>query len=278
LGVAALSGFLYAMLFSRPLVRDVRTHKVPQRRRGGDQLAHFLDEFIEASNAAPNADALFALFQRATAEFGYDRLMYSVLSRDPMTGELPAPAVMRNYPDDWIAHYVKSGYVDTDPVRRRGMRSWSPFVWSDVTESPDLSSAERRLMDEADEAGLHDGVGIPLHGPNGEAMGVGMASSVGGADARANLRRLHLLSVQFHTAWLSLKQPDARRAAPVLSPREREVLRWCRDGKSNWAIGEIMGISNHGVDFHLRNILRKLKADSRITAVVKALHLGLIDP
>ncbi|SIS52596.1 regulatory protein, luxR family [Insolitispirillum peregrinum] len=41
-------------------------------------------------------------------------------------------------------------------------------------------------------------------------------------------------------------------------------------------IGELLHISEHGVDYHFRNILRKLEADSRITAVVKGLYYGVI--
>lgn len=63
-----------------------------------------------------------------------------------------------------------------------------------------------------------------------------------------------------------------------LTAREHEILQWCAMGKGNWAISEILHISEHGVDFHLRNVLRKLDADSRVTAVVKGLRLGLINP
>ena len=71
-------------------------------------------------------------------------------------------------------------------------------------------------------------------------------------------------------------QGQSRPETETLTRRELEVLKWCAAGKSNWAIGEILGISEHGVDFHMRNILRKLDADTRVTAVVKALHGGLI--
>jgi len=84
-----------------------------------------------------------------------------------------------------------------------------------------------------------------------------------------------LLSVQFHTAYTGLSKPVGE-AAPRLTPREREILSWCAQGKSAWVVGEILHIAEHSVEWHLRNIFRKLNVDSRITAVVKALHLGLI--
>jgi len=63
-----------------------------------------------------------------------------------------------------------------------------------------------------------------------------------------------------------------------LTKREREVLRWCSEGKSNWEIGKILSISQHGVAFHFRNIFEKLDTNSRVVAVVKAIKKGIIRP
>jgi len=56
------------------------------------------------------------------------------------------------------------------------------------------------------------------------------------------------------------------------------VLLWCARGKSNWAIGEILSVSEAAVKFHVSNCIRKLEADSKITAVLRAIRLGLITP
>jgi DNA-binding CsgD family transcriptional regulator len=230
-------------------------------------------EYIEATNAATTADSLFSLYEQAAATFGYDRIMYSALSATE--GGVPCgPAILRNYPDDWIGHYIDKSYIRLDPVRRHGLRSSAPFLWTDLNRRK-LSAVERLVMDEAGEAGLHDGIGIAFHDPNG-VVGVGLASSSGGTDPRRVLGHLNMLSVQFNTAYqalhLAVAQPSVH-----LTAREHEILQWCAKGKGNWAISEILNISEHGVDFHLRNVLRKLGADSRITAVVKGLRQGLID-
>ena len=62
----------------------------------------------------------------------------------------------------------------------------------------------------------------------------------------------------------------------VLSAQETECLRWCKEGKTNWEIGEIMSISEKTVEFHLSNTIKKLGVSNRITAVVKGIRLGLI--
>ncbi|PXX55727.1 Response regulator containing a CheY-like receiver domain and an HTH DNA-binding domain [Pseudomonas sp. LAMO17WK12:I10] len=49
----------------------------------------------------------------------------------------------------------------------------------------------------------------------------------------------------------------------ILSSREAEISRWVARGKTNWEIGQILGISDKTVKTHLQNIFSKLQASSR---------------
>jgi DNA-binding CsgD family transcriptional regulator len=61
-----------------------------------------------------------------------------------------------------------------------------------------------------------------------------------------------------------------------LTSQELECMRWCKEGKTNWEIGEILAISEKTVEFHLTNVMRKFGAANRITAVVQGIKEGLI--
>ncbi|MCK1384563.1 helix-turn-helix transcriptional regulator [Bradyrhizobium sp. 21] len=61
-----------------------------------------------------------------------------------------------------------------------------------------------------------------------------------------------------------------------LTSQELECMRWCKEGKTNWEIGEILAISEKTVEFHLTNAMRKLGAANRISAVVQGIKEGLI--
>ncbi|MFA9441695.1 LuxR C-terminal-related transcriptional regulator [Uliginosibacterium sp. sgz301328] len=50
---------------------------------------------------------------------------------------------------------------------------------------------------------------------------------------------------------------------PRLSPREAQVLRWMREGKTNQEIGNILAISPLTVKNHVQKILRKLQVANR---------------
>ncbi len=60
-------------------------------------------------------------------------------------------------------------------------------------------------------------------------------------------------------------------AAAALSPREREVLHWVGEGKTNHEIGVILGISARTVQTHLEHVFAKLHVVSRAQAVAEAL-------
>ncbi|KRP85900.1 helix-turn-helix transcriptional regulator [Bradyrhizobium yuanmingense] len=62
----------------------------------------------------------------------------------------------------------------------------------------------------------------------------------------------------------------------VLSAREIQCLRWVEEGKSSWAIGVILKVSENTVNFHVKNAMRKLETSSRTQCVVKARREGMI--
>ena len=110
---------------------------------------------------------------------------------------------------------------------------------------------------------------------------------------------LDLLLPHLHSTWqrvtateLEMQRPGSppparpavlpgAAAAPVrgdVTARERQILRWVREGKSNQQIAEVLGISPLTVKNHIQKILRKLGAGNRAQAVAQALARNLIDP
>ena len=61
-----------------------------------------------------------------------------------------------------------------------------------------------------------------------------------------------------------------------LSPREKEVLLWIKEGKTTSEISSNLSISERTVKFHVRNTLRKVRASTRAQAVAVSLEKGLI--
>lgn len=64
--------------------------------------------------------------------------------------------------------------------------------------------------------------------------------------------------------------------APVLTPREREVLSLVAAGLSNRAIGSRLHVGEATVKTHLLHVFAKLEVDDRTRAVTRAMELGLL--
>lgn len=58
----------------------------------------------------------------------------------------------------------------------------------------------------------------------------------------------------------------AMQSLASLTPREREVLQWVCECKSDADIGGILGISAHTVSKHLQRVFKKLGVENRMAA------------
>lgn len=65
-------------------------------------------------------------------------------------------------------------------------------------------------------------------------------------------------------------------ARPRLSKRERQVLKYLANGRSNKEIAQVFYISEHTAKAHVRAIMGKLDADSRAEVIAIAIRQGLI--
>ncbi|WP_457356103.1 XrtB/PEP-CTERM-associated transcriptional regulator EpsA [Roseateles sp. P5_D6] len=99
---------------------------------------------------------------------------------------------------------------------------------------------------------------------------------------------LELLMPHMHSTWQRVQvfERELRELPPPqhgrqgsgshITERERQILRWLREGCSNPKIGETLGISPLTVKNHVQKILRKLGAANRAQAVAIAISLNLL--
>ena len=74
-----------------------------------------------------------------------------------------------------------------------------------------------------------------------------------------------------------LVSPEAAAQLTMITPRERDVLRLLADGMRNKEIGERLSIAPDTARMHIRNVMKKLDADTRTHAVALALRQSLIE-
>lgn len=239
-----------------------------------------ISEFIEESNEIDSLSDLFALLVQAARCSGFEQIAYGALTSHNhlRAADHPAPAILLNYPAEWQSHYFQRSYQRIDPVVIHTPTLATPYLWDQFPTILALDQRQQLVLDEAREAGLKNGVSVPLHGPWGDVAVVSFASHDGKLDPQPQLGRLHALAAQFHTVFSDVKRPGQRQAPSLLSSREAECLAWAAQGKSSWDTSMILAISENTVNFHIKNAMKKLETNNRTVAVVKAIRLGVIRP
>jgi two-component system nitrate/nitrite response regulator NarL len=95
------------------------------------------------------------------------------------------------------------------------------------------------------------------------------------ADAEADAQEA-VVEAQAQAARVAVQEAHDLERAPILTPREAEVLRLIVEGADNVAIGAALSISPHTVKQYVTNIFEKLGVRSRVQAAVFALRAGLV--
>ena len=69
---------------------------------------------------------------------------------------------------------------------------------------------------------------------------------------------------------------ERRRRASMFTPRELEVLSLMGEGLDTIAMSTRLGVAGHTIEWHVRHVIEKLEAHSKLQAVIAAVRLGLI--
>ncbi|MER9476129.1 LuxR family transcriptional regulator [Mesorhizobium sp. M0520] len=187
------------------------------------------------------------------------------------------PAVMLNYPDEWQQRYFEMGYDRIDPIVRTSRKRAGAFRWSEVYHDASTTEGERRVFDDAATFGLRSGISVPLHGPDGSFAITSFAQLSDREFENRTITYLQLAALHFHFRITKFDKSCHIKDVANLTRREKECITWVARGKSSWEIGAILQISVNTVNFHIKNILRKLDTGSRIVAAIKAEKLGIIE-
>ena len=180
----------------------------------------------------------------------------------------------QRFPDGWADRYNRFGYVYRDPVVERLQLDRAPFTWNDAYRSSDHAANVALIEGEAKEFGLRGGFVVPIV----LLDGVLAAISFGGADKEFSPDDRSALGfiANYAVGAILQRRCSSRRSRDVLSPREHECLLWAAEGKTDWEIATILGISKPTVAKHILAAREKLGAVTKAHAIAVALRQKII--
>lgn len=190
-------------------------------------------------------------------------------------GFLSSPELIQeinvSYPTEWTEIYRSQNYIEVDPIIKS--RQTGILYWKDIyLKTP----PNQEFYSQAKSYGIANGFSHIIF--NQQIFGL---MSVAGDEIVNSERSRYIinnLAPHFHQLVQYLRCKKTRNNLPSLTPREREVLLWAMEGKSNWEISVILGISQESIKGHIANTLRKLGASNRAHAVAIALQYNLLFP
>ena len=237
-----------------------------------DQL-DLIQGFIEESQRTKNLLDLGQLFEKTISGRGFGNFACAS-SVDPLNPPKHA-LVITNYPEEWMLRFSDKSYHLIDPIFRTAQSRLTPFFWSDPSWRAQLTHEQVMVLNEAAELGLGDGFSVPIHCTEGFPASCSISYNKQDTDQK-DIHAVHMMSIYLHEAGLRIKSTPKSSWLPILNDNQRRVLELVAQGKSDWSISKIIGVSEHTVHYHVRQILKKLCVSTRAQAIVRALFLGEI--
>jgi DNA-binding CsgD family transcriptional regulator len=182
-----------------------------------------------------------------------------------------------SYPDSWLELYMAEQFDRIDPIIAEHRLHFDLQYWSDSYEKHE---EHKKFIACAEAHGLKAGYSYGLKTESGNTASLFSFSAKSMKRVHRTCEILRRIVPHLHQALIRVlgrKGNGPNLPKIPLSPREREVLKWVKEGKSAWEISKILSISESTVKFHVANILRKFDARTRAQAVAIGVEEHLID-
>ena len=182
--------------------------------------------------------------------------------------------VLGKQESEYILRYRDENLARVDVAAHLAATDDDAFYWSDAYKQCQTES-ERAVFAIAREHGHRDGFVVPV--PSRRHRG-GFVSFIGDEidTARGVDHALHMCGIHFYLHSQRQSKLERRQSQSQLTPRQTEILKWVSDGKTDWEISGILGISQNTVNRHVEMAKERLDVTSRTQAVTVARDLGYI--
>lgn len=230
-------------------------------------------EIAEAALSAPTPQAASEGFFASLSDLGASYLQTRVYRRPvvPLTSVAHFAAggiVSRIAPETWRAGSPAFDYVcfENNPLLEAIRGGLTRYRFTDF--APRNKATYGTYWEAMSEAGIADAVCATSYGRNRTITSLHLGfrdPDLSPGDALA----IQLAGLMLTEHLMTFAAPPAPGDEVRLTDRERDALAWVAEGKSDWEISVILGVSETTVRFHVDNGRKKLGAVNRAQAVAR---------
>jgi LuxR family quorum-sensing system transcriptional regulator CciR len=238
---------------------------LPGSSDGAQPRGELVEEFSRLARVVEDRDQLRQALGRTVRALGFDHFALQGEGARLLLADLPANWIFRPDPE-------------RDVVFAAAAHSLSPFLWSDIPRLVALAPVDARAVESAP-----PGFAVPLHG---SPFSTGLAPSrlaqarsfagccsflmrKGAALPAESFAAAHYVAALAFEAAARVDRVQPTR--PRLTPRQRDCMVLAAQGKSDWEIGKLLGISESTVHKHIEDAKRRFGVSTRIQLVVRGL-------
>jgi LuxR family transcriptional regulator, quorum-sensing system regulator BjaR1 len=232
-------------------------------------------DVLAADSAEEASRRFFATMEPLGASYLQARVYRRPAARLTSERHLAAGGIVaRVAPVTWSLESAACRYVclECNPLLRPIREGWTRYRFSDFAPHGDRRFG--RYWDAMSEAGIADAFCATSYGEDGKIASLHLGfghTEVEGPDAAAIQMAGLVLTERLMSLCEPVGQPSVR-----LTERERDSLALVAEGKTDWEISVILGVSEATARFHVDNGRRKLGAVTRAQAVARLMNLRLI--
>lgn len=228
-----------------------------------DLLGSLSDRDLFLNRLAPCAQAL-----------GFEYFSYTVFSCYPASR--PKMLIEGNYPAQYLEDYRKLRIYLQDPMIEQAHHSTLQFYWDEP-----FYRDKQELWWRMAQYGIREGWSQSVKDCYGRLgiltfAGKSIPNQSPQAGARNETFFLWLAQTAHKTLREALISVNDEAIKDVLTLREKDILRWCSEGKTSEETALLMGLSERTVNFHIGNSIKKLSVANKTAATAKAVYLQLI--
>jgi len=247
---------------------------VLEQQIGRGYAFEFIDRIAELSSVVPILEEA----RHAGGRMGFSTFALGALPKVG-TSDL-ATFFVSGWPDFWIELYVGENLARDDPTVRHAYRHTHPATISELRIEHRNEKETLRMLDVTASSGWNEGIAIPIHSAQGYRGLVTFAGQKAEIPPRHRVA-LHMMGIYLHERLRQIMAPQIAPAPDAftnLSPGEIECVKWLLAGKSDWEIGEILGIAEATAHWRIERAKKKFGVKTRAQLTALAVYYGLVQP
>ena len=191
------------------------------------------------------------------------------LQRDERQG-----VIIQDYPTSWFDEIVEERLFEDSAILTASTKSIGGICWSEICERFPPTERQRQTLQRGRDHGLGGGFTVSMPIPGGPTAAFTVARSETGEvndEEKVAVRAIGTIALEQSRRLLHL---DTRPKIKPLTARQRECTALVAQGKTDWEIGQIIGISRDTVHEYIEAARKKFDVRTRPQLVLAAFRSG----